>query len=176
MDVSDNPPPGCTQVPKRGLAGALLIIGGTLCVSLGFIGMFVPILPTTPFLLLAAVCYARSSQRFYMWLLTNRWCGQYIRRYREGKGVPLRQKVLAITLLWITIGYAAGFVVSVWWLKAVLMAIAVGVTVHLVKVKTFRPEEDNPRKTEGDDPPGTTDAVRCEGQSDCIKTGGTTHD
>ena len=62
----------------------LLIAAGTLCVVLGVIGMFIPVLPTTPFLLLAAVCYGRSSKRFYHWLLTNRWFGEYIRNYREG--------------------------------------------------------------------------------------------
>lgn len=169
MDVSDNPPPSCTQAPKRGLAGVLLIIGGTLCVLLGFVGMFVPLLPTTPFLLLAAVCYARSSQKFYIWLLTNRWCGEYIRRYREGKGVPLRQKILALLLLWMTIGYAAGCVVSAWWLRAVLIAIAVGVTIHLVKVKTFRPENDDLHKIEGSDSADMAGAVCREGRTDCRK-------
>ena len=63
------------------LVRVLLLLGGTLCVILAVVGMFVPVLPTTPLLLLAAVCYARSSERFYRWLLTNRWCGPYIRNY-----------------------------------------------------------------------------------------------
>jgi uncharacterized membrane protein YbaN (DUF454 family) len=121
----------------------LLITSGTLCVILGFLGMFMPVLPTTPFLLLAAICYARSSKRFYNWLMTNRWCGAYIRNYREGRGIPLKQKVLTILLLWLTIGYAAWFVISLWWVKLILLGIAVGVTIHLVRIKTFKPETQN---------------------------------
>lgn len=118
----------------------LLILAGTFSLALGVVGMFLPILPTTPFMLLAAFCYARSSQRFYHWLMHNRWFGSYIRNYREGRGIPLKQKLLTILLLWLSIGYAAGFVASAWWLRALLVAIAAGVTLHLVRVKTYRPE------------------------------------
>jgi uncharacterized membrane protein YbaN (DUF454 family) len=129
----------------RSLARTLLIIGGTLSVALGVIGIFVPVLPTTPFLLLAAACYARSSERFYHWLVTNRWFGEYIENYREGRGIPLKQKVLTVSLLWLTIGYVAVFVVSSWSLKLVLLGIAIGVTIHLTRTKTYRPEAQNPR-------------------------------
>ena len=127
----------------EGLIRTLLLVSGTLCVVLGVLGMFLPVLPTTPFLLLAAICYARSSKRFYNWLMTNRWCGAYIRNYREGRGIPLKQKVLTILLLWLTIGYAAWFVISLWWVKLILLGIAVGVTIHLVRIKTFKPETQN---------------------------------
>ena len=123
----------------KSLSRTLLIVCGTLCVALGVVGMFLPVLPTTPFLLLAAVCYARSSRRFYDWLMTNRWCGEYIRNYREGRGIPLKQKVLIALLLWLTIGYAAWFVVSLWWLKLILFGIAVAVTIHLIGIKTLKP-------------------------------------
>jgi uncharacterized membrane protein YbaN (DUF454 family) len=66
----------------------LLVIAGTLFVGLGIIGIFIPVLPTTPFLLLAAACYARSSRKFHEWLLNNRWFGDYIRNYLQGKGFP----------------------------------------------------------------------------------------
>jgi uncharacterized membrane protein YbaN (DUF454 family) len=121
----------------------LLIVSGTLCVALAILGMFLPVLPTTPFLLLAAVCYARGSKRFYNWLMTNRWYGQYIRHYREGKGIPLKQKVFAILLLWLTIGYAV-WAVSLWWVQLILLAIAGGVTIHLTTIKTFKPEPQDP--------------------------------
>ncbi len=93
-----------------------------------------------PFLLLAAVCYARSSQRFYDWLLNNRWFGEYIRSYREGKGVHLRHKVSALVLLWGTIGTAVLLWVQNGWVRALLLVIAVGVTIHLVQLKTLRSE------------------------------------
>ena len=120
-----------------------LLIGiGTLCVGLGFIGIFVPLLPTTPFLLLAAACYARGSQRFYNWLITNRWFGQYIRNYREKRGIPLRAKIIAITLIWVTILFSVFFVVSFVLLKIILVAIAVGVSVYLLSIKTVHMHQD----------------------------------
>jgi len=129
----------------KNLARTLLIVCGTLCVALGVVGMFLPVLPTTPLLLLAAVCYARSSGRFYHWLVTNRWCGEYIRNYREGRGIPLKQKIAILLLLWLTISYAAWFVVPQWWLKLILVGIAVAVTIHVASIKTFKPEAEHPR-------------------------------
>jgi uncharacterized membrane protein YbaN (DUF454 family) len=124
----------------KGLTRVLLIALGTLCVALGALGMFLPVLPTTPFLLLAAFCYARSSTRFYRWIMTNRWCGGYIRNYREGRGIPLVQKALTILLLWLTIGSTVCWAVSSWWLRFVLLAVAVCVTIHLVKMRTYKAE------------------------------------
>lgn len=132
----------------KNLKRTLLMAGGTLFVALGLVGILVPVLPTTPFLLLAAVCYAKSSRRFYEWLMTNRVCGSYIRNYREGRGIPLAHKIVSISLLWLTLGYAAGFVVSQWWLKLILLGIAAGVTLHLVRVKTFRPDRPCPDSLE----------------------------
>lgn len=114
----------------------LFIILGSLCLGLGLIGMIIPVLPTTPFLLLAAYFYARSSKRFYIWLTTNRWFGEYIRNYREGRGMPLRHKVITIALVWLSIGSTALLAVSSWWMRAILLAIAVGVTIHLARIKT----------------------------------------
>ncbi len=120
----------------------LLVAGGTACVGLGFVGMFLPVLPTTPFLLLAAACYARSSRRFYNWLMNNRWFGTMLRNYREGRGLPLKQKITTLLLLWLTIGGTAVFAVTSFWIRLLLLAVAVGVTIHLLKIKTFRPGPD----------------------------------
>jgi len=120
----------------------ILICLGTLCVALGVIGIFVPILPTTPFLLLAAFCYARSSQRFLHWLLANRWFGAYIKNYREGRGIPRREKVFTIIALWLTIGFSSLYAVSVWWGRLLLTMIAIGVTVHLLRIRTFMPDPE----------------------------------
>jgi len=124
------------------LAKFLLIGFGTLCVALGVVGIFVPILPTTPFLLLAAFCFARSSQTFLNWLLTNPWFGAYIRNYRAGRGIPRREKVLTIIALWLTIGFSSLYAVSVWWGKLLLIVVAIGVTVHLVRIRTFKPDPE----------------------------------
>ena len=136
------PPSGHTERrsgrPMHSVLRAVLVVLGTLSVALGVIGMFVPVLPTTPFLLLAAACYARSSRRFYDWLMTNRWCGSYIRNYREGRGIPLRQKVITLSVLWLTIGSTVWLAVSQWWVRGLLVGIAVAVTIHLVTIKTYQ--------------------------------------
>jgi len=134
----------------RDLGKILCGVAGTLFVALGVVGIFLPVLPTTPFLLLAAVCYARSSQRFYDGLLTNRWCGEYIRIYRAGRGIPVQQKAVAIVLLWLTIGCTALFAVSVWWVRVVLFGIAVGVTIHLLAMKTVRPDVKGAKMLDAD--------------------------
>ena len=122
----------------------LLIACGTLCVALGVLGMLVPVLPTTPFLLLAVICYARSSERFYHWLLNNRWFGEYIKNYREGRGIPLREKTLTLIALWLTIGSTILLVVSAWWGQLILLGVAVGVTIHLVRIKTLKRDANAP--------------------------------
>ena len=116
----------------------LLIIAGTLFMGLGIIGIFVPVLPTTPFLLLAAACYARSSQRFYDWLLSNKYFGNYIRSYLERKGIPLKVKVLTIILLWITIGSSVAFAVQSLVVRLILVLIALGVSIHILCIRTLK--------------------------------------
>jgi uncharacterized membrane protein YbaN (DUF454 family) len=118
----------------------LLIAAGTLCAGLGIIGVFVPILPTTPFLLLAAACYMRSSERFYQWLINNRIFGAYVRNYIEGRGMPIRIKVFTILLLWLTIGLSITFAVQNLVIRIILICIAVGVTVHIALIRKRRVE------------------------------------
>ena len=123
---------------KKTWIRTLLVIAGTLFTGLGFVGIFVPLLPTTPFLLLAAICYARSSQRLYGWLLNNKLFGYYIRSYLERKGVPLKVKVLSLTVLWITIGSSAIFVVQDIVIRLILGLIAVGVSIHILRIRTLK--------------------------------------
>ena len=123
---------------KATVKSALLIAGGVLSVALGTLGVFVPLLPTTPFLLLAAWCFARSSDRLYAWLLNHRWFGSYIRNYREHGAIPLHTKIVTVALLWVTIGSSAVFVARTWWLRALLGVIAVGVTIHVLRLKTLK--------------------------------------
>lgn len=122
----------------KALGRWILIIAGTLFLGLGIIGIFLPLLPTTPFLLLAAACYVRSSKRFYNWLLTNRWFGNYIRNYREEKGVPLKVKVFSILFLWIAMGYSAIFVLHILLGRIILIIIAVGITMHILYIRTLK--------------------------------------
>ena len=125
------------SVPKRVLRG-ILVIAGTLFTGLGLLGIFLPLLPTTPFLLLAAACYARSSKRFYCWLLANRWFGDYIRNYEEGNGIPLKAKLIAILLLWVSIILSITFVFSDFLFSSIFILIAVCVTIYLMSVKTLK--------------------------------------
>jgi len=116
----------------------VLIIVGSFFAGLGILGIFLPLLPTTPFLLLAAACYIRSSERLYNWLMNNRWIGRYIKNYLEGKGVPLKSKVFSISALWITIGYSVFFVVNIFPVRVILILIAIGVTMHLLSIRTLK--------------------------------------
>jgi hypothetical protein len=119
----------------------LLIGAGTLSTGLGIIGIFVPILPTTPFLLLAAACYMRSSERFYQWLTNNRVFGAYVRNYIEGRGMPRRIKVFTILLLWVGIGLSIAFGVQNTVVRIVLVSIAIGVTVHIALIRKRKVED-----------------------------------
>jgi uncharacterized protein len=116
----------------------LLLISGTLSVTLGLIGVFLPILPTTPFLLLAAFCYAKSSHRFYYWLINNRLFGKYIKDYRDKRGVPLKVKVFAISFLWLTILVSAFIIIQNVYVSLLLVLIAVAVTIHLLSIHTLK--------------------------------------
>jgi uncharacterized protein len=85
---------------KQRAARFLWLIGGHFCVALGIVGAFLPLLPTTPFLLLAAACYVRGSQRHYQWLMNNRLLGPILRDYQTKRGVTLKTKIVALSLMW----------------------------------------------------------------------------
>lgn len=119
----------------------ILIGGGSVAVGLAVLGIVLPVLPTTPFLLLAAWCYARSSTRFYLWLMNHRWWGKYLRDYTAGRGVPARVKVYAITLLWITILSSAFLAIDKIWLRILLITIATAVSIHIVRLRTLHEEK-----------------------------------
>jgi len=123
-------------MPEK-LKRRLLFAAGTLSLGLGIVGVFVPVLPTTPFLLLAAGCYLKSSQRFYNWLMGSRWLGSYIRNYTEGRGLPLRVKLSTIILLWATISISIWLVANTV-VTIVLLVIAVGVTLHIALIRARR--------------------------------------
>ena len=109
----------------------LLISAGLLCTGLGVIGIFVPLLPTTPFLLLAAACFARSSERFHTWLVEHRHLGPMVRGYLDGSGIPLRAKQTAITLVWLTLGPSTLLLVTPVWAQGLLLLLAIGITWYL---------------------------------------------
>ena len=113
----------------------VLLAIGWLSVALGVIGIFLPVLPTTPFLLLAAACFIRSSKRFYLWLVNHRQLGPWIVDYLEGQGIPLKGKVYAISLMWLSIGLSC-YLVPFFWARAFMLTSAVVVSLYILKQKT----------------------------------------
>lgn len=114
-----------------------LMAAGFLAVGLAIVGIFIPILPTTPLLLLAAACFVRSSDRLYAWLINHKWFGDYIRHYREDRAITVQAKIVTLAMLWGMIGYTTFGVVEAWWLRVVLLAIATGVTWHILSMTTL---------------------------------------
>lgn len=130
---------------RRKIARALWLIAGVVFVGLGAVGMVLPILPTTPFLLAAAGCFCKSSTRMCHWLLNNKWFGEYIKNYKEGKGLLLRTKVTALSVLWVAIGVSIVFFLNrllppqlVLPMQLAMIAVAVGVSIHILRLPTFK--------------------------------------
>lgn len=114
---------------------------GLLLVALGVLGILVPGLPATPFLLLAAFCFAKSFPRLHVWLVNHPWLGPYIRGARAGWRIPRRQALQTIAMLWVSMGVTA-WLVDRWWLRGLLLSIALGVTIFLER--RSRPARQRP--------------------------------
>jgi len=113
----------------------LLVTLGLACLGLGAVGVALPVLPTTPFVLLAAACFSASSKRMHAWLSRNRFFGPYIEHYRTGTGIKMSLKIASLVFLW------AGLVLSMlavrtWWIYLILGLVGAGVTAHLLLIKT----------------------------------------
>ena len=116
----------------------ILAFLGSLSLALGILGIFLPVLPTTPFLLLAAALYVRSSERLYNWLMQHRHLGPYIKNFRENKAIPLRVKIVSVSLVWVTLLYCAVFVAKEWWMSLVFVTIATAVSIHILHYNTLK--------------------------------------
>ena len=116
----------------------ILAFLGSVSLLLGVLGIFVPVLPTTPFLLLSAALYLRSSRKLYDWLMSHRHLGPYIKNFQEHKAIPLRVKIVSVSLVWITLLYCAIFVAWVWWMRLLFIVIAVGVSAHILHYRTLK--------------------------------------
>jgi len=123
------------QIEKNKVKNRLIFLGGFISLILGIIGIVIPILPTTPFLLLASAAFAKSSEKFHKWLLNNKILGAYIRNYTEGKGMPLKIKVITLLLLWITISISILFLMNLLWIQILLICIAVAVSIHIILIR-----------------------------------------
>lgn len=113
---------------------------GVLSLGLGILGMFLPVLPTTPFVLLAAACFARSSDRFYGWLLAHRAFGPMVREWRTHRSIPYRTKLVAIVLMAASLSTSIVFFVRPAWLQAALAVFGVGLALWLYRI----PSRDRP--------------------------------
>lgn len=132
------------------LVRTLWLIAGTIFIVLGAIGIVLPILPTTPFLLAAAACYYKSSSRMHRWLLNNKWFGDYIRNYTEGKGLSKKTKITALTVLWATIGFSTIFMLDrllpamlVLPMQIIMIVVAIAVSTHILRLPTFRKKQSS---------------------------------
>jgi uncharacterized protein len=118
----------------------LILSAGFMSLSLGIAGIFLPLLPATPFLLLSAFCFAKSSEKFYQWLILNRVFGSYIQNYREKRGIPLKAKIMSVSLLWISI-FSSIILLKNICFSVILPVIALLVSIHLLRMKTYRETE-----------------------------------
>jgi len=117
-----------------------LIVIGSISLGLGVLGIFLPLLPTTVFLLIAAACYARSSKRLYEWLLAHKWFGSYIRNWREHKALTRRTKITILTILWGTLFISGFFAVELLIIRLILFVVGIGVTIFILNMKTMTPD------------------------------------
>lgn len=136
----NNPKSSCKHV-KNDILRWVLIVCGWISIVAGVIGIFLPLMPTVPLLLLAAACFARSSERFHSWLVDHNHLGPLIRDYLDSGAIPLKVRRIAIGMIWVSFPTSAFVFVEVIWLRGVLLAIAAGVTLYLLSLPTIQPEE-----------------------------------
>jgi uncharacterized membrane protein YbaN (DUF454 family) len=120
----------------------ILIAFGSIFVALGVIGIFIPVLPTTPFLLLAAICYGKGSKKLYTWLMEHRALGKFIRDYRNGQGIPVKSKIYALVILWVSITSCVIFFIKPPVLRVMIVTIASIVTAYILSLKTRNNDSD----------------------------------
>lgn len=109
----------------------LLILIGTISLILGIIGILMPVLPTTPFLLLSLACYAKSSDRLYSFIMKNKYLRPYVQYYIDGRGIPVKEKKKALILIWITIGISILFFIDSLAVRLILLIIAASVSTYI---------------------------------------------
>ncbi|MBQ8856382.1 MAG: YbaN family protein [Bacteroidales bacterium] len=116
----------------------ILTILGLISLGLGILGAFLPVLPTTPLLLLSAALFLRGNRRLYDWLMNHPRLGVYISNFMKHKAIPLRVKIVAVSMLWITLLYCAIWVAGHWAFRLFFILIAIGVTIHILSYKTLK--------------------------------------
>lgn len=116
----------------------VLAILGLISLGLGILGIFLPILPTTPLLLLAAALFLRSSKRLYDWLMNHPKLGPYITNFMVNKAIPLRVKIISVSMVWVTLLYCAIFVTDILALRIFFILLATAISAHILRYKTLK--------------------------------------
>ena len=133
-----SPPLPAPKVLANTLIRRTVFIFGWFSLVMGVIGIFLPLLPTTPFILLSAACFARSSPRFYAWITSHHRYGPMIANYLAGNGLPLKAKVMAISLLWFSVGLTALVLVSLVWAKLAMFITALAVSLYILRLPILK--------------------------------------
>lgn len=124
----------------------LLNLIGVIAVVLAILGIFLPLLPTTPFLLLASACFVRGSERLHRWLRNNRLFGEYLRNIEDKKGIPLKGKIITLVLLWGSLAYSI-YLLRPLLLKGMLVALGISVSILILRMKTLQSTSGQPDST-----------------------------
>ena len=132
--MNDHPKQHSAKLP--GFYRYLYLVSGVLLVAVGVIGIFLPILPTTIFLILASACFVKGSPKANDWLRNHKILGAYLKNYQDKSGLTVKAKILNISFLWLMILTSAYFFTEEIFIRLLLLAIAIGVTTHLLMVKT----------------------------------------
>jgi uncharacterized membrane protein YbaN (DUF454 family) len=129
-------PDSTSHLPGSRVKKWCLLTLGVLSTGLAVLGIFLPLLPTVPLLLLAAACFARSSEPFYRWLVEHRQLGPLLQPWLEGAGIPRRTRVKAIALVWVSIPASAFLLVPLPWVRVLMFTVALAVTLYLLRLPT----------------------------------------
>ena len=112
------------------------LVSGFLLVAIGIIGIFLPLLPTTIFLILASACFVRSSPKTNEWIRNHKILGVYLKNYQDKNGLTIKSKIFTIIFLWLSIGISAFYLTNEFYIRMLLLAIGAGVSIHIMLIKT----------------------------------------
>lgn len=137
----------------------ILFIFGWIFLGIGIVGMALPVLPTTPFILLAAACFMNSSEKVHAWLVDHPKFGFHIEDYLEGRGIRARAKIAAIATLWLSVGFSTWHLIPILWVDILIIAIAIAVSWYLLSLPTC------PQDFRSDRQKGLTCDMSCNDQN-----------
>lgn len=114
----------------------IFFICGMLSLILAFLGVFLPLLPTVPLVLLASFCFSKSSARFHTWLLNNKTFGPIIKDWEETKSIPLKAKIISISVLTLSVAISVIFLLDNVLVRIILVMIAIAVSAYIMRIPT----------------------------------------